>query len=160
MAYAKRSGTTRASSAGNGHDRDRRTDHQPPDTSRAAVLGAAGATAGAGGVHLAIIGEHFAEGLFFGLAFALMATAIQVDVTPAGLERVEPAEAVVSLVRPRPDEPIRASFCDDVRFYRSASVARPWLSGRPDAIVVPVVEAFELGAHMAATLFPAAHRPR
>ena len=87
-------------------------------------------------------------------------TLIRVDVTAAGVERVEPAEAVVSLVEPRPGEPIRSSFCDDVHFYRSASVAGPWLKERPDAIVLPVVEAFELGARLAATLFPAAHPPR
>ena len=41
--------------------------------SRVAVVGAAVATAGAGLVHAALIGEHVAEGLIFGLAFVVMA---------------------------------------------------------------------------------------
>ena len=84
-------------------------------------------------------------------------TAIRVEVTAAGVERVDPAEAVVSIVRPRPGEPIRTSFCDEVHFFRSADAAAPWLSRHPGAIVLPVVEAFELGARLAAALFPASH---
>ena len=48
-------------------------DHHAPTASRAAVLAAAAATAGAGVVHLALIREHFGEGLLFGLAFVVMA---------------------------------------------------------------------------------------
>ena len=44
-----------------------------PTASRLAVLAAAAAMAGAGAVHLALIGEHFAEGLLFGFAFLMMA---------------------------------------------------------------------------------------
>lgn len=85
--------------------------------------------------------------------------AIRVEVTAAGVERVEPAEAVVSLVQPRPGMPIRASFCDDVHFFGSADAAEPWLSRHPGAIVLPVADAFELGARLAASLFPAARPP-
>jgi hypothetical protein len=42
-------------------------------TTRIAVLAAAGAAGGAGLVHLVLIGEHFEEGVLFGLAFTAMA---------------------------------------------------------------------------------------
>ena len=84
---------------------------------------------------------------------------IRVEVTAAGVERVEPPEAVVSIVRPRTGEPIRASFCDYVHFFSSADAAASWLSRHTGAIVLPVVEAFELGSKLAAALYPAARRP-
>ena len=86
-------------------------------------------------------------------------TPIRVEITAAGVERVEPAEAVVSIVRPRPGLPIRASFCNDVHFFRSADAAAPWLSRHPGAIVLPVADAFELGARLAASLYPGVNAP-
>jgi alkylmercury lyase len=79
-------------------------------------------------------------------------TPVRVEVSAAGVERVEPAEAVVSLVRPRAGESIRSSFCNDVHFFRSAPAAVPWLGRHPGAIVLPVVEAFEVGRRLAGAL--------
>ena len=80
-------------------------------------------------------------------------TPVRVEVSPSGVERIEPAEAVVSLVRPRAGESIRARFCDDVHFFRSADAAVPWLERHPGAIVLPVVEAFEVGRRLAGAQF-------
>ena len=52
---------------------------------RVAAVGAAAATAAAGAVHLALIGEHLAEGLVFGRAFVGMA-GFQLGVVATSLE--------------------------------------------------------------------------
>lgn len=70
---------------------------------------------------------------------------IRVEVEPDRIVRVEPASAVVSIVRATSGSGIRASFCDQVHFFADAEVARDWLAEHPDGQVVPVAEAQRLG---------------
>lgn len=72
---------------------------------------------------------------------------IRVTIDPvAGVTSVEPATAVVSLVNPEQIASIRSSFCNQVHYFTSAEDAAGWLADRPDAEVVPVAEAQQLGA--------------
>ncbi|WP_331753227.1 organomercurial lyase MerB (plasmid) [Streptomyces sp. NBC_00637] len=70
---------------------------------------------------------------------------VRLTVTPDGVTNVEPATAVVSLVTPDAPTSVRASFCNQVHFFASADAAKDWLSGHPDARVLPVADAFEIG---------------
>ncbi|WP_460835423.1 organomercurial lyase MerB [Nocardioides hungaricus] len=72
--------------------------------------------------------------------------AIRVSVDPAGVTSVEPATAVVSLVNPGHEASIRSSFCNQVHYFTSPEDAMPWLEEHPDAEVVPVAQAYQIGA--------------
>jgi alkylmercury lyase len=70
---------------------------------------------------------------------------IHVDMTPAGVQHVEPTSAVVSITTPSVDiSEVRAAVCKAQNFYRSAEVAEPWLEQHPDGLLLPVKDAFEL----------------
>jgi alkylmercury lyase len=64
----------------------------------------------------------------------------------AGVLTVEPATAVVSLVNVGQDPSIRTSFCNQVHYFTSVQDAQPWLEQHPDAEVVPVADAYQIGA--------------
>lgn len=71
---------------------------------------------------------------------------VRLETGPEGVRRVEPAEAVVSIVIP--DEccgTIRAAFCNEVHFFRSREAAADWLEHHPEALLLTVRDAFELG---------------
>ncbi|MFG2523532.1 organomercurial lyase MerB [Streptomyces sp. NPDC048527] len=70
---------------------------------------------------------------------------VRLTVTPDGPTDVEPATAVVSLVTPDAPTSVRASFCNQVHFFTSADAAKGWLAEHPDARVLPVADAFEIG---------------
>lgn len=70
---------------------------------------------------------------------------VRAEVGPSGVVSVEPSTAVVSFVNPDDMTSIRSSFCNQVNFFVSAEEARPWLTAHPEAEVVPVSEAFQLG---------------
>jgi len=70
---------------------------------------------------------------------------VRLTVTPDGPTDVEPATAVVLLVTPDAPTSVRASFCNQVHFVASADAAKGWLSEHPDARVLPVADAFEIG---------------
>ncbi|GEM88679.1 organomercurial lyase MerB [Oceanithermus desulfurans] len=74
---------------------------------------------------------------------------VRARVSPAGLEELDPPEAVVSLRVPDTFENLRGSFCGFVHFFRSAAAAADWLRSRPDAVVLSVDEAFALGRRLA-----------
>lgn len=78
---------------------------------------------------------------------------VRVSVTPDGVTSVEPAASVVSIVTPSEVSAIRSSFCNHVHFFASEDAASGWLDQNPDATVVPVAEAFELGRRLAAARF-------
>lgn len=78
---------------------------------------------------------------------------VRVKVTPNGVEQVEPAEAVVSLVAPGASADIRRSFCDYVNFFSSNEAASSWLSKHPGATTLPVKEAYRLGRRLAESIF-------
>lgn len=76
---------------------------------------------------------------------------IRASVDPAaGVTSVEPTTAVVSLVNPGQKASIRSSFCNQVHYFTSPEDARPWLEQNPDAEVVPVAEAHQIGAAISA----------
>ncbi|AXK34374.1 organomercurial lyase MerB [Streptomyces armeniacus] len=70
---------------------------------------------------------------------------VHLTVTPDGPTDVEPATAVVSLVAPDAPTSVRAAFCNKVHFFASADAATDWLTHHPDAQVVPVADAYEIG---------------
>lgn len=74
---------------------------------------------------------------------------IVVAVDPAaGVTRVEPASAVVSLVNPEQIASIRSSFCNQVHYFESADDAAEWLAEHPGAQAVPVAEAHRIGIEL------------
>ncbi|EGX54845.1 alkylmercury lyase [Streptomyces zinciresistens K42] len=70
---------------------------------------------------------------------------VRLTVTPDGPTHVEPATAVVSLVTPDAPSSVRAAFCNQVHFFAGADAAEDWLAEHPDARVLPVAEAYEVG---------------
>ncbi|MFC4946620.1 organomercurial lyase MerB [Pseudonocardia sp. GCM10023141] len=79
-------------------------------------------------------------------------TPIHLDVDPQRVASIEPAAAVVSILTPDGVTSVRSAFCNQVHFFASATAAEPWLREHPDASVLPVREAFDLGRRLTATL--------
>lgn len=74
------------------------------------------------------------------------ASTVRAVMTPQGIEDVDPAEAVVSVVPVRSDaDEIRASFCNFVHFFASESESVEWQEQHLDGWVLPAADAFELG---------------
>jgi alkylmercury lyase len=70
---------------------------------------------------------------------------IRIEVTPDGVERVDPPEAVMSAVRPGGRfADVRASTCQFGHFFRSPEAAAEWTAEHPDGYVHPVEKGFEL----------------
>ncbi|MGV7607493.1 organomercurial lyase MerB [Mycobacterium kansasii] len=80
---------------------------------------------------------------------------IRLTAGPRGVRDVEPATAVVSLVNPDDITEIRSSFCNQVHFFTSVDDARSWLQTTPGGQVMPVAEAFDLVAQLAAAFLAA-----
>lgn len=79
---------------------------------------------------------------------------IRLTVAPGGVERFEPAGAVVSL--PRLSDAccdVRADFCNQVHFFSSSDAATAWLSERPGATLLSIEEAWRIGVVLAGSLF-------
>ena len=70
---------------------------------------------------------------------------VHVEVTPAGIEAVEPPSAVVSIVAARDLATVRSVGCNNTHFFSSPEAASRWLQKHPEATIVPVEEAFWLG---------------
>lgn len=70
---------------------------------------------------------------------------IRIELDLEGVRAIEPAGAVVSIVVPEDCLSIRASFCNEVHFFRSRKAATGWLSHHPGAFVLTVSEAFDVG---------------
>lgn len=77
---------------------------------------------------------------------------IHLDVDPDRVVTVDPGTTVVSILTPGGGGAVRSAFCDQVHFFASAAAAQPWLREHPDASVLPVREAFDLGRRLTATL--------
>lgn len=70
---------------------------------------------------------------------------IQIDLTPAGVEQVEPSSAVVSMVTPAVDvSEIRRAVCAAQNLFRSADAASRWQAEHPEALLLPVADMFAL----------------
>jgi len=70
---------------------------------------------------------------------------VRIEVTPAGIETVEPPSAVVSIVAARDLANIRSVGCNNTHFFRSPEAASRWLEKHPEASILPVEDAFRLG---------------
>ena len=79
---------------------------------------------------------------------------VHLNVAPDGVQNLNPASAVVSIVAPGCTPGISAqcgpelvgsqgAFCGNVLFFSSPAAASPWLSRHPGAVILPVAEAFE-----------------
>ena len=77
---------------------------------------------------------------------------IHLDADPHRVVSVDPAAAVVSILTPDRGTSVRSAFCNQVHFFASAAAAQPWLREHPDASVLPVREAFDLGRRLTSTL--------
>ena len=87
---------------------------------------------------------------------------IRLTVEPDGITNVEPATAVVSVINPDDLSSIRSSFCNQVHFFTSADDAAEWLDNHPGGEVLPVADAYRLGASLTTALDPPGtdHAPR
>jgi alkylmercury lyase len=77
---------------------------------------------------------------------------VRMRVTPAGVEQVEPPEAVVSVVTPDANPDIRRVFCNDVHFFATPDAAAAWLAEHPAVTLVPIADAYQLGRRLAAVM--------
>jgi alkylmercury lyase len=70
---------------------------------------------------------------------------VHIEVTPAGIEMVEPPSAVVSIVAARDLANFRSVSCNNTHFFSSPEAASRWLEKHPEATILPVEDAFRLG---------------
>lgn len=84
------------------------------------------------------------------------ACAVGPDYPPDGLHQLEPAGAVVSLVRPDATSDIRGCFCCHVHFSAGAAAADGWIAQHEGAEVVTAEAAFRLGQKLVRQLSPRA----
>lgn len=73
---------------------------------------------------------------------------VRLTVTPAGVSHLSPAGVVLSMVTPAKKVGccnVRGSFCSGVHFFSSAEAAASWLSQHPDAAILSVEQAWQLG---------------
>ena len=70
---------------------------------------------------------------------------MRVETTPAGIATVEPPCAVVSIIAARDLANIRSVGCNNTHFFAAPQAASRWLEKHPEAIILPVEEAFRLG---------------
>jgi alkylmercury lyase len=70
---------------------------------------------------------------------------VHIEVTPAGIEAVEPPSAVVSIVAARDLASARSVGCNNMHFFSSPEAASRWLEKHPEATILPVEDAFRLG---------------
>ena len=79
--------------------------------------------------------------------------AIRVELTPDGVERVDPPGAVVSAVRPDGElADVRSAICRHGQFFASPEAAARWAAERPGVEIRPVEEAFALDRAVAKQL--------
>ncbi len=84
---------------------------------------------------------------------------MRVDLTPFGVDRVEPESAVLSVVGPRVEDAprtadaIRALFCHFVHFFVSREAASEWVPSDQETAILSVEEGFRLGELVYGDLF-------
>ncbi len=77
---------------------------------------------------------------------------VSLTAAPEGIADLVPETAVVSLMQPPPGDAgscTRANFCQQVQFFSSADVAATWQQSHPQARIVSVPEAYQLGQVLA-----------
>jgi alkylmercury lyase len=73
---------------------------------------------------------------------------VRLGVGPRAVQYAEPQGLVVSFVLPRADAvraDVIASFCCYVHFFASADAAQPWLAQHPEAFLLTLDDAYEVG---------------
>jgi alkylmercury lyase len=70
---------------------------------------------------------------------------VHIEVTPSGIEAVEPPSAVVSIVAARDLANFRSVGCHNAHFFSSTEAASCWLERHPEATILHVEDAFRLG---------------
>jgi alkylmercury lyase len=70
---------------------------------------------------------------------------VHIEVTPTGIETVEPPTAVVSIVAARNLTNFRRVSCNNTHFFSTPEAASRWLEKHPEATILPAEEAFRLG---------------
>jgi alkylmercury lyase len=71
--------------------------------------------------------------------------AIRIELTPDGVERLDPPDAVMTAVRPRGQlADVRSTTCAHGHFFTSVEATAAWTEAHPDGHVYPVEEAFRL----------------
>ncbi len=81
---------------------------------------------------------------------------VRLTVTPEGVERLEPAGAVVSIVTPDASKAccdIRGAFCNQVHFFSCSEAASTWLTERQGGIILSVLDAYQVGRILTRYLF-------
>jgi alkylmercury lyase len=87
---------------------------------------------------------------------------IRVIVRPDGIQDLDPATAMVSIVLPdstATQADVRGAFCDQVHYLRDAEATTSWLEGHRGGIVLPVEGAFEVGRILSQRLLVEAGEP-
>ena len=77
---------------------------------------------------------------------------VHFEVTPAGIEAVEPPSAVVSIVAARDLATFRRVSCNNAHFFSSPEAASCWLEKHPEATILSVEDTFRLGRLIAEDL--------
>ena len=70
---------------------------------------------------------------------------VHIEVTPAGIEAVEPPFAVVSIVAACDLTNFRRVSCNNAHFFSSPEAASRWLEKHPEATILSVEDAYRLG---------------
>ena len=70
---------------------------------------------------------------------------VHIEVTPAGIEAVEPPSAVVSIVAARDLTNFRRVSCNNAHFFSCPEAASRWLEKHPEATILSVEDTFRLG---------------
>jgi alkylmercury lyase len=80
---------------------------------------------------------------------------VRIKATPTGVERVDPAGAVVSIVTPAVDlAEVRQAVCAAQNLYRDADAAAAWQAAHPQALLLPVAKGFGLFRRAALRVWP------
>src|SRR5215204_6714281 len=77
---------------------------------------------------------------------------VHIEMTPAGIDRVEPQSAVVSIVAARDLATFRRVSCTNTHFFSSTEAASCWLEKHPEATILSVEDTFRLGRLIAEDL--------
>jgi alkylmercury lyase len=77
---------------------------------------------------------------------------VHIEVTPSGIEAVEPPSAVVSIVAARDLATFRRVSCNNAHFFNSTEAASCLLEKHPEATILSVEDTFRLGRLIAEDL--------
>jgi alkylmercury lyase len=74
--------------------------------------------------------------------------------TPEGIRELLPAKSVLSLILPAERcDCVRGTFCQQSLFFQSEEAASPWLALHPEAVLLSVEEAAQVGKLIAESRF-------